>query len=228
MPWIEKLYLKKCPFNTLPALKNSLTNCKQIYLDSTLLDTTVNTIFEVPLLEIVSVRSTVFSGIFRISTTIAAAKKLWYLDCSYNSSIIFPNEIAQCNVLQTIILKGCNANDTTIMPLEGCRFLRSVDLRQNRIFHLNNFLSLCNDLETLLVSNNQIATISLTANMWKNVKEIDLSYNKLTTLPPAIALLPSIRSVKVGFNSLDTLMLDPKVLKWLDTYAESNWRLLQQ
>lgn len=103
------------------------------------------------------------------------------------------------------------------LPFEITRFssLVSLDLSNNNLTHVNDFLLQLPELQTVYLQNNNLGDDGLPKELGTltRLRELNLSGNKLTQFPPQLCEAVSLRYLYLGGNQITEVLPEIKALQ---------------
>lgn len=122
--------------------------------------------------------------------------------------------LTQDNITEKLYL---NHNLIIHIPFELVLFhkLKFLDLSNNNLTQLNDFILQLPELQTLYVKNNQLDDDSLPKDLssMTKIREINLSGNLLTIVPPQLYQITSLRYLYLGSNRITEISPDIRSLQ---------------
>uniref|UniRef100_A0A2P2HZZ1 Leucine-rich repeat-containing protein 58-like n=1 Tax=Hirondellea gigas TaxID=1518452 RepID=A0A2P2HZZ1_9CRUS len=145
---------------------------------------------------------------------------------SLNSTSAHSSKISEDGVTYTVIRKDnitekldLNHNQIINLPFEIIQYhkLRFVNLSNNNISHVNDYILQLPELQTLILKNNAICNDGLPKELsvLSKLREVNLSSNLLTAVPPSLCQVSSLRYLYLGNNQIPELTPDIKGLQSL-------------
>ena len=120
----------------------------------------------------------------------------------------------QDTVTQKLLLQH---NMLLTLPFEITRFssLTSLDLSNNNLTHVNDFLLQLPELQSLYLKNNNLADDGLPKDLstLTKLREINLSGNKLTRVLPQLCEIVGLRYLYLGGNQITEILPEIKALQ---------------
>lgn len=103
------------------------------------------------------------------------------------------------------------------LPFEIVKFshLKSLDLSNNNLTHVNDFLLHLPMLQSLYLQSNNLADDGLPKDLsvLSNLRELNLSGNKFSRVPPQLYEMVSLRYLYLGSNEITEVLPDIKALQ---------------
>lgn len=103
------------------------------------------------------------------------------------------------------------------LPFEIVKFshLKSLDLSNNNLTHVNDFLLHLPMLQSLYLQSNNLADDGLPKDLsvLTNLRELNLSGNKFSRVPPQLYEMVSLRYLYLGSNEITEVLPDIKALQ---------------
>lgn len=110
-----------------------------------------------------------------------------------------------------------NHNLIITVPFEIILFhkLKFLDISNNNLTHLNDYILHLPELQTLYLKNNQLDDNGLPKDFYEltKIREINLSGNQLTVVPPQLYEVASLRYLYLGNNSITDVRPEIKALQ---------------
>lgn len=110
-----------------------------------------------------------------------------------------------------------NHNLLLVLPFEVSLFpnLKFLDLSNNNLTHINDFLLVLVNLQTLYLKNNGLGNESLPKDFscLSNLRELNLSGNQFTRIPSQIYQLTNLKYLYMGCNAIGEILPDIKNLQ---------------
>lgn len=122
------------------------------------------------------------------------------------------------NAHDTVTLKlMLQHNMLLTLPFEIVKFskLRSLDLSNNNLSHVNDFLLQLPELQTLYLHNNSLAEDGLPKDlpMLTKLRELNLSGNQLTLVPPQLYEMSGLKYLYLGNNQITEVLPEIKSMQ---------------
>lgn len=105
------------------------------------------------------------------------------------------------------------------IPFEVISFgnLKKLDLSNNNLTHINEFLLQLPNIESLYIKNNNLGNDAFPKDLQSltKLRELNLSGNQLTRVPPQLYEMTSIKYLYLGSNEITEVLPDIKALQGL-------------
>ncbi|KAA0186986.1 hypothetical protein HAZT_HAZT003028 [Hyalella azteca] len=125
-----------------------------------------------------------------------------------------PKTLMQDNITEKLFL---NHNIILSVPYEIVFFhkLKSLDLSNNNLSHINDFILHLPELQSLHLKNNNLDSYGLPKELavLSKLREINLSGNQLTTVPPQLFEVSSLKYLYLGNNNISEVQPEIKALQ---------------
>ena len=152
---------------------------------------------------------------------IASLSKLKHLDISQNKISSVPASLYNLHSLQTLIASHNALTDDSFTADKALSSalpnLHHVDLLDNKLTKLPDFVYSTHPIQELIASDNAIETIEPGIGLLTGLKHIDLKRNKLTSLPYELSTCSKLRVMKFEDNPLS----DRRLLKLVAQHGAS-------
>ena len=159
------------------------------------------------------------NGLESLPIEIGTLTRLRLLDASHNRLKLLPQTIYHLGSLQKLLLAH-NELTTDSFPVTGEQdvpfpALQYVNISNNQLTILPQFIYMSTSLIELLASYNELHTISTDIYYMSSLKTIDMSHNNITSLPSEISQCSKLRSLCFDDNPLT----DPRLVKILKQFG---------
>lgn len=216
---LEKLEFVSCTFTDIPESISNLVNLKALRLMENDLEKFPAVITKLTKLEQLSLS---FNKLETLPEELEKLKELVYLDISYNLFDTIPSIISKLEKLkildaslipikdfsifkklgslESLFLNSCDNISQSLIEISYLKNLKNLQLHKNKFTEFPTQLLNLVNLETLLLSGNEISSIPNEINRLQNLKEINLQGNKLLQFPIQLLDLPKLEKPMVLGN----------------------------
>ncbi|MBT3235677.1 MAG: hypothetical protein HN353_06985 [Bdellovibrionales bacterium] len=143
------------------------------------------------------------AGLTAIDANISKLSNLERLTCTGASNLTtLPPELFLLPSFKHLKLKSCGLIQLPELPPQACVKLTTLQLPNNALIDLPQWIGRCQWLESMLLTGNQLTTLPETMVELSSLRRLNLDGNQFTALPEWISRLSGLNHLSLDNNPL--------------------------